>query len=751
MPDAFQGQHARLSSAFGVLRGWGAVLLSALALSLAGCGGGGGGPAPVVDLATISLQPKDQAVVEGGTASFSVVAAGGLGYQWQRSTDNGATFSDVPGAGSASVLLPSVALSADGQRFRVRVSNAAGSVDSSSVRLTVTALQKAPTFSTQPASTAVVAPATATFNAGAAGSPAPSLKWQVSVDGGASFSDLAGATGTSFTTAPTVVGDNGHLYRVVATNSVGSATSAAAVLMVNAAAVAPAFTTQPAAVTINAGQDAHFTAAASGVPTPTLQWQRSTNGGASWSDIGGATGSTLDLIGVPLASDGQRFRVVATNSVASIPSSAVLLTVQASVSKAWQTPVLIETDNAGDATNPQVAVNAAGVATAVWQQSDGVSIDVYANRFTPGSGWGTAVRIETDNTGVAQEPQVAMDSSGNAIAVWYQSDGFVNNIWANRYTVGSGWGTATKIESGPGDAGNPQIAMDGNGNALAVWWQHQGGQMDVMANRFVAGVGWGNAVTIEADVSDVGVPQIAMDAAGNAMAVWPVARQAGGGFEYDVWANRYDALTGNWGTARSIDGVNTTQANPEPHVAIDSSGNVIAVWNRPTGSFDSIWSNRFTVAAGWGTAALIETDDTNSARHARVAFDGAGNALAAWIQNDGLRDNVMANRYVPGTGWGTPVLIETDNSGGALDLRLVAQAGGDAIAVWSQRNNAAFTNNIWTNRYTAGTGWGAAVIIDNDPNPARVPQIGVDANGNATVVWAQSDGTRTSIAAGQFR
>jgi hypothetical protein len=47
--------------------------------------------------------------------------------------------------------------------------------------------------------------------------------------------------------------------------------------------------------------------------------------------------------------------------------------------------------------------------------------------------WGTAELIETDNAGTAYKPQVAIDSSGNAIAVWYQNDGTRHNIWANRF------------------------------------------------------------------------------------------------------------------------------------------------------------------------------------------------------------------------------------------------------------------------------------------------------------------------------
>jgi len=46
---------------------------------------------------------------------------------------------------------------------------------------------------------------------------------------------------------------------------------------------------------------------------------------------------------------------------------------------------------------------------------------------------GTTELIETDNVGSASDPQIAFDSSGNAIAVWIQSGITGNNIWANRF------------------------------------------------------------------------------------------------------------------------------------------------------------------------------------------------------------------------------------------------------------------------------------------------------------------------------
>jgi len=68
---------------------------------------------------------------------------------------------------------------------------------------------------------------------------------------------------------------------------------------------------------------------------------------------------------------------------------------------------IFETDD-GEAWNPQVAVDAFRNAIAVWNQSDGNRFDVWANRYIPGAGWGTAILLETDNAGRAGSPQVAV-------------------------------------------------------------------------------------------------------------------------------------------------------------------------------------------------------------------------------------------------------------------------------------------------------------------------------------------------------
>jgi methylaspartate ammonia-lyase len=52
-----------------------------------------------------------------------------------------------------------------------------------------------------------------------------------------------------------------------------------------------------------------------------------------------------------------------------------------------------------------------------------------------GAGWGTAEAIDYSGAGAGDSsyPQVAIDGSGNAVAVWRQSDGTRNVIYTNRF------------------------------------------------------------------------------------------------------------------------------------------------------------------------------------------------------------------------------------------------------------------------------------------------------------------------------
>ncbi len=94
------------------------------------------GDEDVVAAPTITVPPADQTVIEGETATFSVVAAGPgtLTYQWRR---GGA---DISGAAGADYTTPTTTLADDGAQFAVAVSNGGGTVVSGPATLSVNPL-----------------------------------------------------------------------------------------------------------------------------------------------------------------------------------------------------------------------------------------------------------------------------------------------------------------------------------------------------------------------------------------------------------------------------------------------------------------------------------------------------------------------------------------------------------------------------------------------------------------------------------
>ena len=99
-----------------------------------------GGSGTVVNTPTITAQPESQSVTEGNTATFTVAATGeNLSYQWQQSTDNGQSWTNISGAISSTYTTDAATLAMNNYQYQCVVSNSAGSVTSSAAPLTVNA------------------------------------------------------------------------------------------------------------------------------------------------------------------------------------------------------------------------------------------------------------------------------------------------------------------------------------------------------------------------------------------------------------------------------------------------------------------------------------------------------------------------------------------------------------------------------------------------------------------------------------
>jgi hypothetical protein len=174
-----------------------------------------------------------------------------------------------------------------------------------------------PTIAAQPASLTVTAGQTATFSVTAAGTAPFSYQWLKN------SANISGAMAASYTTPATIVGDGGAKFDVLVSNSAGSVISAVATLTVNAGAVAPTITAQPANQSVTLGQTAIFSVTATGTAPLGYQWQK--NGG----NISGATTASYTTPTTVAGDSGANFDVVVSNTVGSQTSAMATLTVNA--------------------------------------------------------------------------------------------------------------------------------------------------------------------------------------------------------------------------------------------------------------------------------------------------------------------------------------------------------------------------------------------------------------------------------------
>jgi hypothetical protein len=257
---------------------------------------------------TFTAQPASGAVNPGSSRTLSV-EVGGTGpftYQWRK---GGVA---IAGATEAGYTIDAASAS-DVGAYDVVVRNVVGPATSQSASIS---LNVPVSIVTQPLGASLNPGTTRTLTVVASGTGPLTYQWRKN---GAT---LAGATSTSYALGAVQAASAGS-YDVIVRNVVGSVTSNAAVVVVHSPVV---LTTQPSALTVNAGDPATLSVVATGSAPLTYQWRKN---GVS---ITGGT-SASHTVREALAGDGASYSVVVGNMVGSVTSANAVLTVNPTVTK----------------------------------------------------------------------------------------------------------------------------------------------------------------------------------------------------------------------------------------------------------------------------------------------------------------------------------------------------------------------------------------------------------------------------------
>jgi len=283
----------------------------------------------------ITSQPSDVTLCAGEDAVFTVVAGVTTNptYQWYVDTGSGwtpAVGARYQGANTATLTVVSTLEMMSGYLYMVRVSGTCLPY-AESVPVTLTVTRQAE-ITQHPVSLTLCEGETATFNVDAGLTTNPSYEWEVSSNGGATWTLIAGETNASYIIAAVATADNNTAYRAIVHSSCGSSvTSLPAFLTVNEL---PEIVDQPDDVVICEYAIADFIVDAGVTTGATYRWQRSIDGGTNWNNLTetatyfGVSTMNLKVNGTHRTMSGDMFRVIVSGTC--LPpdtSAAALLTV----------------------------------------------------------------------------------------------------------------------------------------------------------------------------------------------------------------------------------------------------------------------------------------------------------------------------------------------------------------------------------------------------------------------------------------
>jgi hypothetical protein len=299
-------------------------------------------------------------------------------------------------------------------------------------------------------------------------------------------------------------------------------------------------------------------------------------------------------------------------------------------------PVLTLSDPLQNAEVAQVAIDQNGNAIVVWERFDGTNERIQAVRISSAGAVGSVMTLSPTG-GDAFDPQVAVDGNGNALVVWsrFNSVQNVDKIQAVTVSAAGVVGTVQGLSAAPGDAEAPQVGIDANGNAAVVWQHFDGSNERIQGrSRSASGV-LGTIRDLSTATLDAFAPQVAVNATGSGLVVWS---RFGSACNCDRVQLIPLSSAGAVGTVQTIS--NTGEDDEEPQIGIAANGNGVAVWESFKGSQQNVFGRTRTAAGTLGSLQQFST--SGLAFGPQVAVNGTGSALGVFTRT-GTFDRIQAS------------------------------------------------------------------------------------------------------------
>jgi hypothetical protein len=319
---------------------------------------------------------------------------------------------------------------------------------------------------------------------------------------------------------------------------------------------------------------------------------------------------------------------------------------------------------------PQIAGDGDGGAIVVWSQSNGVSTPLKARSISANGRLG-AVKTLSRGPKTAR-PRIASDDKGKAIVVWSQGRPGKLRIMARKISAAGHLGPVKTLSGAGKKSENPEIATDAHGDAVAVWSQQGDANSRIKARRISAKGALGHVKTLSGSKEDAGLPEIASDRRGDAMAVWTQSTNWNHGH---IKARRISPK-GALGQVKTLAGAPGT-----PDIATDARGDATVAWDFYGGGGTGIQARQISPGGALGPLQTL-LDSHGVAFPPHVGTDAAGNATVVWSISRTSGPSPVQARQISAAGALGP--LQTITSAEGQEPEIAVNGEGDAFAVWPQ-------------------------------------------------------------------
>jgi hypothetical protein len=382
--------------------------------------------------------------------------------------------------------------------------------------------------------------------------------------------------------------------------------------------------------------------------------------------------------------------------------------------------------------SPQVAVSAKGDAVAAWVRYPGPAIE--AATRPAGGAWTSPLALSAGD-GSAQGARVAIGDKGKAVAVWYRYTDTGSSVQAATWTAGGGWSAPSTLSAATGWAYLPDVAIDGQGDAVVVWYRYTGTGFSVVESATqTASGGWSPPGTVSRSDGWSEDPHVAAGGKGKVVAVWH--RQISRLWEIEASTR---SAGGDWSAPNAL---RPTTGTYGLQVGVSDNGDGLAVWTHgsaleaATGAVGGSWSSPGSVSPSFGTQAAA----------VRLAVGGKGDAVALWTRYaDGAYVVEAVTRSASGT-WSMPSTLSTSANWNA---QVAIADTGDAVAVWPR-----VTGNVSVVEVAvrpANGGWSAPVRLSASDGSAYDPEVAIGGNRHGVAVWMRNTASGVVVEAASTR